>query len=301
MIKQGYKNQVILLLSILPEVAKETCFALHGGTAINLYIRNMPRLSVDIDLTYLPTETRETTLAKIAAALERIKASIEKVIKDARITHREGVGKLLISAHGVDVKLEVNLVARGTLATPVKMELCKKAQQDFEVFSAINVVPLGQLFGGKICAALDRQHPRDLFDIKYMLENEGFTNEIKEGFLLCLLSSDRPINEVISPNYQNQHQALDNQFAGMTEETFSYEEYEVTRNNLVKTIHGGLSQKDKEFLLSVKNLNPDWSIYNFEKFPAVAWKLQNLQKLRESNPEKHAKLFDDLKQKLDSF
>lgn len=47
-----YNHQVRLLLAVLPEIAKEHCFALHGGTAINLFIRNMPRLSVDIDLTY---------------------------------------------------------------------------------------------------------------------------------------------------------------------------------------------------------------------------------------------------------
>jgi predicted nucleotidyltransferase component of viral defense system len=301
MTKHAYKKQVALLLNVLPEVAKENCFALHGGTAINLFIRDMPRLSVDIDLTYLPVEDRGTTLANVAAALERIKSNLEKVIKDARITHREGVGKLLISARGVDVKLEVNLVMRGTLAAPVKMQLCEKAQKELEAFSAIDVVPIGQLYGGKICAALDRQHPRDLFDIKYLLENEGFTNEIKEGFLLCLLSSDRPINEVISPNFQDQHQAMDNQFAGMSEEAFSYAEYEAVRKKLVKTIHEGLTKEDKEFLLSVKNVTPDWSIYNFEKFPAVAWKLQNLQKLKEANSEKHAKQYEDLKQKLDSL
>jgi len=272
-----------------------------GGTAINLFVRDMPRLSVDIDLTYLPVEDRATTLANIAAALERIKANLEKVIKDARITHREGVGKLQISAHGVDVKLEVNLVMRGTLATPVKMQLCRKAQNEFEAFSAIDVVPIGQLYGGKICAALDRQQPRDLFDIKYLLENEGFTKEIKEGFLLCLLSSDRPINEVINPNFQDQHSAMENQFAGMSEEAFSYEEFETVRKKLAITIHQNLTKEDKQFLLSVKNVIPDWSIHNFEKFPAVTWKLQNLQKLKKANPEKHAKQYEDLKLKLESF
>lgn len=301
MTKHAYKNQVALLLNVLPEVAKENCFALHGGTAINLFIRDMPRLSVDIDLTYLPVEDRATTLANIAAALERIKANLEKVIKDARVAHREGVGKLLISSRGVDVKLEVNLVMRGTLTTSVKMQLCEKAQKEFEAFSAIDVVPVGQLYGGKICAALDRQHPRDLFDVKYLLENEGFTKEIKEGFLLCLLSSDRPINEVISPNFQDQQQAMENQFTGMSEEAFSYKEYEAVRKNLVTIIHESLTKEDKEFLLSVKNVTPDWSVHNFEKFPAVAWKLQNLQKLKESNPDKHAKQLDDLKQKLESF
>ena len=287
-----------LLLNVLPEVAKENCFALHGGTAINLFVRDMPRLSVDIDLTYLPIEDRPITFVNIAAALERIKASLEKVILDVRVTHRREVGKLQISARGVDVKLEVNLVMRGTLATPVKMQLCQKAQNEFEVFSAIDVVPKGQLYGGKICAALDRQHPRDLFDIKYLLEKEGFTKEIKEGFLLSLLSSDRPINEVISPNFQDQNSAMQNQFAGMSEEAFSYQEYEAVRKKLVTTINENLGMKDKTFLLSVKNVTPDWSIYNFEKFPAVAWKLQNLQNLKKSNPQKHAKQFEDLKKKL---
>lgn len=88
MTKQVYNNQVILLLKVLPEVAKETCFSLHGGTAINLFIRDMPRLSVDIDLTYLPIEDRITTLSNISAALKRIKVNLEKIIKDVRISHK---------------------------------------------------------------------------------------------------------------------------------------------------------------------------------------------------------------------
>ena len=171
MAQDAYKKQAALLLSVLPEAAKETCFALHGGTAINLFVRNMPRLSVDIDLTYLPIEDRATSLANIAKALERIKARVETVVSKARVSHRKDVAKLQISAQGVDIKLEVNLVGRGTLAAPEKLRLCARAQDEFEAFCAIQVVPLGQLYGGKICAALDRQHPRDLFDMKYLSKN----------------------------------------------------------------------------------------------------------------------------------
>ena len=49
-----YYAQVRLLVRELPVVAKETCFALKGGTALNLFVRDMPRLSVDIDLAYVP-------------------------------------------------------------------------------------------------------------------------------------------------------------------------------------------------------------------------------------------------------
>ncbi len=293
-----YRQQVKLLLAVLPEVAKENRFALHGGTAINLFVRNMPRLSVDIDLTYLPIEDRETSLKHIAEALERIKRNIEKVVPGARIVPRFDAGKLQISANKVDVKLEVNLVNRGIMAESKEMSLCEKAQTEFEAFCAIPVVPIGQLFGGKIVAALDRQHPRDLFDVKYMLEKEGFTQEIKEGFLLCLLCSDRPINEIITPNFQDQRSALANQFSGMTDEAFTYEEYENIRRKFVGIINDNLNDKDKEFLLSVKNATPDWSIYDFQRFPSINWKLKNIQKLKDKNPDKHKEQYEALRKKL---
>lgn len=293
-----YRQQVKLLLAVLPEVAKENRFALHGGTAINLFVRNMPRLSVDIDLTYLPIEDRETSLKHIAEALERIKRNIEKVVPGARIVPRFDAGKLQISANKVDVKLEVNLVNRGIMAESKEMSLCEKAQTEFEAFCAIPVVPIGQLFGGKIVAALDRQHPRDLFDVKYMLEKEGFTQEIKEGFLLCLLCSDRPINEIITPNFQDQRSALANQFSGMTDEAFTYEEYENIRRKFVGIINDNLNDKDKEFLLSVKNATPDWSSYDFQRFPSINWKLKNIQKLKDKNPDKHKEQYEALRKKL---
>jgi hypothetical protein len=137
-----------------------------------------------------------------------------------------------------------------------------------------------------------------LFDVKYLLGTEGFTQEIKEGFLLFLLCSDRPINEVIIPNFQDQRSAFANQFSGMTDEIFTYEEYESVRKKLVVTVHQNLTDKDKEFLLSVKNVTPDWSIYDFQRFPSIKWKLQNLQKLKDRNPDKHKEQYEMLRKKL---
>ena len=301
MVKAPYKKQVELLLAVLPEVAREDCFALHGGTAINLFVRDMPRLSVDIDLTYVPIEDRATSLTNIANALQRIKANIEKVIANARITHRKEEGKLQISANGVDVKLEVSMVSRGTLTAPVGMVLCNKAQEEFEAFCAVNVVPAGQLYGGKICAALDRQHPRDLFDVKYLLQNEGYSKEVKEGFYFRLLSGERPINEVLFPNLLNQRAALDNQFTGMSKENFSYAEFERVRDLLITEIHNNLTEDDKQFILSFKNGTPNWGIYNFEQFPAITWKLQNIQRLKENNADKHMRLYATLEEKLNNM
>lgn len=294
----NYKPQVSLLLTVLPEVAKEDCFALHGGTAINLFVREMPRLSVDIDLTYIPLEDRETTFENINGALGRIKENVEAVATDVRIVHKPEDLKLQISNREAQIKLEVNQAMRGAMEPPVTTILCKTAQETFDAFCEIQVVPIGQLYGGKICAALDRQHPRDLFDVKLLLENEGFTEQIKTGFLFGLLSSKRPIHELLNPNLIDQRSAMSNQFEGMSEEEFSYEDFEATRSLLIKTIHENLTDKDKEFLLSFQNGTPDWSSFDFEDYPAVQWKLQNLQRLKEANPEKHREQLNLLKSGL---
>ncbi|QQS34425.1 MAG: nucleotidyl transferase AbiEii/AbiGii toxin family protein [Acidobacteriota bacterium] len=295
----NYRKQVSLLLSVLPEVAKEKSFALHGGTAINLFVRNMPRLSVDVDLTYIPVEDRATSLENIQAALRRIKERIELAIKDVRITDRSADGKLLVSFHEIVVKIEVNLVARGTVDEPKGIALCSLAQGEFDAFCVMPVVPIGQLFGGKICAALDRQHPRDLFDVKHLLENEGFSDEIKSGFLLALISSERPIHEVIDPHLLDQQSVLENHFTGMSNEVFPYQDFEETRTKLLSTIDERLTDEDRSFLLSIKGLEPDWNRYDFEKFPAVQWKLLNLRRLKDSNPNKYLEQYEALKSKLE--
>lgn len=71
---EAYREQVRLMLDLLPFIADDSIFALKGGTAINFFVRDMPRLSVDIDLTYLPLEDRAASLAGISAGLARIKA-----------------------------------------------------------------------------------------------------------------------------------------------------------------------------------------------------------------------------------
>ena len=294
-----YKNQIRLLLDVLPHVAKEESFALHGGTAINLFVHNMPRLSVDIDLTYLPIENRTTTLKNIDAALERIKSRIKAVLPCVQVLSKSDTGKLFIRSDGEEIKLEVNLIGRGTIMPPESRVICEKVQQIYDISVIMQIVPFGQLYGGKICAALDRQHPRDLFDVKILLENNGFSDDVRQGFLMCLLCSDRPINEVLVPNFQNQRQAMENQFTGMSDVPFIYDDFERTREQLVRTIHKNLTDTDKTFLLSVKNCEPDWNIYDFERFPAVQWKLQNLRKLKESNPEKHKEFYEALKKKLE--
>lgn len=189
---EAYERQVRLLLDALPEVAKETCFAMHGGTAINLFVRDMPRLSVDIDLTYVETGGRAEALDGINAGLLRLKTRIEALRPSIRVRHKADTCKLQLDESGVLIKIEVNMVCRGLLAEAEKLPLCDAAQEEFDAFCAMTMVPRAQLYGGKLCAALDRQHPRDLFDVELLLENEGLNDEIKRGLVFGLISSNRP-------------------------------------------------------------------------------------------------------------
>ncbi|WP_417363134.1 nucleotidyl transferase AbiEii/AbiGii toxin family protein [Galbibacter sp.] len=258
----------------------------------------MIRLSVDIELTYTPIEDRKTSFVNIIDGLDRIKIKLEKILPEAAITLKEKTLKLQITTVKAQIKIEVNQINRGVMDEIVKLPLCETAQEEFDVFCAVPIVPLGQLYGGKICAALDRQHPRDLFDVKYLLQNEGFTDEIKKGFILFLLSSNRPLHEMLHPNFIDQRETLVNQFEGMSPETFTYEDFKKSRKELVNVIHQNLTDTDREFILNFGKGTPDWSIYNFERFPAVQWKLRNLTKLKNNNPSKYDDLVSDLKSVL---
>ncbi|MFV0363027.1 MAG: nucleotidyl transferase AbiEii/AbiGii toxin family protein [Suipraeoptans sp.] len=300
--KDVYKKQVSLLLDILPEIAKEEAFALHGGTAINLFCLNMPRLSVDIDLTYIPaTENRNVDLQNTRSALERIKNLLKKQIPTISfadpIRAKEDL-KLICTTSDAMVKLEVNQINRGIIAKTETVVLCDNAQETFDKFCEVRMVSRKQLWGGKINAALDQQHPRDLFDIKNLLNNTGFSDEIKEGFIFFLLCGKRPIHELLRPHSVAQSAVFESQFKGMTDSSFGYEEYETTRTLLIKTINESLTKEDKEFLLVFTKGEPDWTKVDYSDFPAIKWKLLNINRLRESNPQKHEEQVENLKQIL---
>jgi hypothetical protein len=181
------------------------------------------------------------------------------------------------------------------------MDIADAVETEFGRFVSVNVVSHAELFGGKICAALDRQHPRDLFDVHHMLENEGFTDDIRLGFIASLLSHSRPLHEIIRPNFQDQRHVFGSQFAGMALTPFSYADYEATRGRLVQEIKQGWTDADRAFLISFKKGAPDWSLIplaDLSRMPAVQWKLANIQKLIRQNPRKHAEQLGELEGRL---
>lgn len=283
----------------MPSVYKVKEFAVHGGTAINLFHKNMPRYSVDIDLTYIPIQDRETSLKSINNLLKELKKNIERTIPGIIVKHKPDVWKLLCSIDESTVKVEVNGTKRGILSETVDMQLCEKARTEFNMGCKARTVSFTQLYGGKITAALSRQHPRDLFDCKYM-DLRSF-DDVKDGFMLCLLGSDKPIIESLNPNDVNPNETLKNQFEGMSDMPFSYGDYLEVKDWLRDLVNDNLSDADKEFLLSFEQGHPEWDkccAGDLSRYPSVQWKLLNIEKLKKDNPKKFAEGIAKLKAHL---
>jgi len=286
-----YYRQVQLLVQVLPLVALEHCFALKGGTAINLFVRDLPRLSVDIDLVYLPIKTRDDSLVDIKQAFDRLSKAIQQSLVGTEV-HKSYEDKpdalrLLVKRGGVQIKVELSPVIRGTVYESESREVSESVEDEFG-YVDMPVVSLADLYGGKVCAALDRQHPRDLFDVKQLLENEGLTKEIRKAALVYLISHNRPIAELLAPTLKDIRDIYESEFVRMAEDEVSLDELVEVRRKLVEQFAGGISENEKAFLLSFKRRSPDWTLLELEgveELPAVKWKQLNLKRM---SAEKHA-------------
>tara|TARA_B110000967_G_C18760478_1_gene497558 strand:+ start:155 stop:1069 length:915 start_codon:yes stop_codon:yes gene_type:complete len=280
-----YYKQVQLLMQVLPFVAKQSCFALKGGTAINLFVREFPRLSVDIDLVYLPMKGRDEALQEISEALDAISTNLQTAFKDMKLieaykSKRDSL-RLVVTRNGVQIKVELSPVLRGTVYEPALMEVCESVEEEFG-YVETRVVALADLYAGKICAALDRQHPRDLFDVKGLLENEGLTDEIRKAFLVYLSSHNRPMAELLRPKYKDISAIYAGEFENMTQTVVPLDELVAVRERLVALIHEGLTDDEREFLISFKNRKPNWDLLGLDgisQLPAIKWKQINLAKM----------------------
>jgi len=244
----------------------------------------MPRLSVDIDLTYLPIEERDISLVSARAALERIVQSMMAISPQLRARTDPGMRDGLrawVSDTGVQIKIELSPVFRGALAAPVDMEVHETVQETFG-YAAMPVLQRPDLYGGKICAALDRQHPRDLFDVRMLLDGVGLSREIFEAFLVYLITSSRPIAEMLRPNLKDISEPFERHFLGMTKDPIAFETLLNARSALLSNIRNLMTESDKKFLLSVKRGEPEWSLLpftNIEQLPAVRRKLENIRRM----------------------
>lgn len=294
MARESYEAQVALLVRILPHVAIEPIFALKGGTAINLFYRDLPRLSVDIDLTYLPIKDRTESLAEINDAMDRIAASVEAGIAGAKTQRIKGGGggatRILARLKGAEIKIETSPVTRGAVHEPESRAVTEPVEDEFG-YAEMQIVAFEDLFGGKLHAALDRQHPRDLYDVKLLYENEGLTDDLFRTFLIYVASSPRPAHELLNPNLIALDQPFTQQFEGMTKTPVTLDDLLKARKQLIADIQSRFDENTKRFLLSLHDGAPEFEAIDRPQaadLPAVRWKLMNIEKLMAENTSKHA-------------
>jgi predicted nucleotidyltransferase component of viral defense system len=295
-----YFRQVELLVRVLPHVARQQCFALKGGTAINLFVRDLPRLSVDIDLTYLPLDPRDQALPAIQAALEKIAQDIQSLGGVRAQLTKPGETeslRLTVQRDSSQVVIELSPVLRGTVWPAETRGVVPAVEESFG-YAEIPVVSFNDLFAGKICAALDRQHPRDLFDVRLLLANEGISRDLLRTFLIYLISHGRTMAELLAPKRRDIAPVFEAEFRTMARDPVSLEDLLQTREELIAKINRALTEDDRRFLLSVKGKTPDWSLIGFPQaaqLPAVRWKLENLGRM---NAKKHEQALGRLEQVL---
>ena len=305
MIDKAYVDTVRLLLATTPDIFHVSCFALKGGTALNLFVQEMPRLSVDLDVVYVPHDTaRRAALEEIAGALDAAQKRLAALgIASELIRTKAGDEvKLLIHRDRSQVKVEVNHVFRGTVLPVETRRLVKSARDLFTTELSAPTLAVPELYGSKLVAAMDRQHPRDLYDVHGMYQSRGLSADIVECFVCYLAGHNRPIHEVLFSRDSDMATAFEKEFAGMSVGPISLEELMVTRERLRRELPAALTDAQRRFLLSLANAEPEWGLMacpHLSELPALRWKLQNLAKLKKTNAQKFQQQAGALRERLE--
>lgn len=217
---KNYADTVRLLLAVAPEVFANDIFAMKGGTAINLFVQDMPRLSVDIDVVFRPWDvSRDEALAAINDELAAIAQRVSPLGVQTRLIRSKDLAdtKLIVENDISQVKIEVNVVFRGTVLPVERKPLNAGTSDLFGVEFDAPILAHDELYAGKLVAALDRQHPRDLFDVWQLFESGGLTDGMVECFVLYLAGHNRPPHEVLFGNDKDIAAEYERAFVGMAE------------------------------------------------------------------------------------
>jgi predicted nucleotidyltransferase component of viral defense system len=294
-----------LLVEIAPLVFEGSGFALKGGTAINLFLREMPRLSVDLDLVFTNHQMPRTEA--LASINEALRASRHRLLKRGlqvqalSSANDMGETKLLVRRDDLSVKIEVNTVIRGTIHPTRIASLTPAASEALMADLELRLLSHEEIYGGKLVAAMDRQHPRDLFDVMELFEHGGITPEIRRSFVVYLASHNRPLHEVLFPKPKDIRLAYGGSFAGMTREAVSLDALLETREKLFRELPASLDANERDFLRTLARARPDWSLLkipHLEELPAIRWRVQNLETLARSDPKKLHALADALSARI---
>jgi hypothetical protein len=209
--------------------------------------------------------------------------------------------RLLISNGAVQVKVEVNFVFRGTVLPVQSKALVASAENLFTTAVSLPVLATDELYGSKLVAAMDRQHPRDMFDVMLMRGHYGWPDGLTDCLVAYLAGHNRPVHEVLFPKAKPLAAIFSNELAGMTREEVGLDALAQTQARLIQELPQRLRPHHRQFLLSLVQSEPAWELMPFahlRELPALKWKLLNLSKLKKTNPARFAAQHDELALRL---
>ena len=249
MTDRAFVDATMLLVRIVPRVFATGRLALKGGTAINLYFDDAPRFSVDLDLVFTTLGLlREEALAAINAEMRRIvdALSADGLSATAAVAADLGEIGLVVSDGNAQVKVETNVVFRGTLLPPVVRPLSPGAVELLRAEAPATVVDRAEVFAGKFMAALDRQHPRDLFDVWRLYERGTVEPDMLSAFVVYLCGHNRPAHEVLDSPERLLAEDYERALVGMIRgEVPTLEDLIESRARLRRDISQGLAESDR--------------------------------------------------------
>ena len=302
-------EQAALLVKLVPVISRRECFAMYGGTAINLFLRNMPRYSVDIDLVYLNVLSMSEARMNIASELAGIGEDIKSAVSGARILppgleegEKDPGNKILVECGGVEVKVEVNPTCFGAIAPLEYLPICAQAQEEFgEDAHMMRLLHRDEIYAGKFRAAMVRQRDKDTFDIRQIMGSTVLSPVFKAAFMRQMLVGRAPFHEAIAPALKSKRPWPQPRFFGRPSSRLTYDEHVAAFEHAVRKVQGGLTRADKQFLLGAHCANPDWSIYDLSWCPGVQDRQRKNLAMMKQNPEKHRRLQAQLVQTLDGM
>ena len=287
-----YQRQATLLIELLPTVARQSDFALYGGTAINLFLLDAPRLSIDLDLKFLPPLKIDAAKARIDEILQEVRAEIEKDIPGTRVEQEQKqdrrLPRLLVirDRDGALVKIEVNPLQVGSIFSPQPRQLSAKVAADFSVAATtMEILAPAEIYAGKIAAALERAHPRDLFDIRQMPDSIWDDQRLWAALAVCLaMSRGRDLHRliaeknagkiIVSLDYEN--------FAPMMRTArATLQELEEAGSRLHARLLSRMPAGCKKLLVDFFCGQADWSAIgvDIDALPGLQWRSEGIRKM----------------------
>ncbi|MCB1629614.1 MAG: nucleotidyl transferase AbiEii/AbiGii toxin family protein [Xanthomonadales bacterium] len=279
-----YLDTARLLTQVAPLVLVDGTFALKGGTAINLFEHEMPRLSVDIDLTWLPMQDYREDAGQIGEALDALATRLAAPplrlqVQPSAAQGADTINRLIASRGRAQVKIETTPVMRGTVHPVRRMDLRPTVERAFGS-AQVQVLHFADLYAGKLAAALSRQHPRDWFDVSLLLDSGRLDQALWRTFLVYLAVSPKPAAEMLAPGEPVDFaEVFDRQFRGMSAEPITADALLQSRAQLLDHIPYLMDSAACAFLLSLERETPDFDLIGLPqaaRLPGVRRKLQNM-------------------------